>query len=80
MLNINTQAVSDSEAIESLAIDENQGVALVEFQNGGKYTYRNVAKSAFSNLLEFTDQSIGGWVNNNLVDNKEVTFDYGYTA
>ena len=58
-----------SSAVNQLNVDELEGIAQVEFKNGGKYTYFDVAKDAIRNLLykSTPDTSLGEWVNNNLL-------------
>ena len=66
MTNLN---VTNSSAITTLNVDEQEQIAQVEFKNGSKYTYFGVAKDAIRNLLykSTPDTSIGQWVNNNLL-------------
>jgi hypothetical protein len=78
MQTIKTQALSDSEAINALSVDKDALTAQVEFKGGEKYTYRNVALRAIQALLDNPTQSIGAWVNNNLVDGDTTSFVYGY--
>ena len=61
--------VNNSSAINTLNVDETEGLAQVEFTNGQKYTYFGVAKDAIRNLLykSTPDTSLGEWVNNNLL-------------
>ena len=81
MLTINTKRLQDSEAITALSVaKEPFGTAQVEFQNGRKYTYRDVALNAIQDLLDNPDQSVGAWVNNNCVDGKDTSFVYGYES
>ena len=58
-----------SSAVTQLNVDELEGIAQVEFKNGGKYTYFDVAKDAIRDLLykSTPDTSLGQWVNNNLL-------------
>ena len=69
-----------SSAVNQLNVDELEGIAQVEFKNGGKYTYFDVAKDAIRELLFNTspDYSIGSWVNRNLL-NTERTYQLGFT-
>ncbi len=69
-----------SSAVNQLNVDELEGIAQVEFKNGGKYTYFDVAKDAIRELLFNTspDYSIGSWVNRNLL-NTERTYKLGFT-
>ena len=73
MQTIKTQALLDSEAINALSVDKDALTAQVEFKGGEKYTYRNVALRAIQNLLDNPTQSIGSWVNNNLVKSDRAT-------
>ncbi len=68
----------DSSAINALSVDRDNLTAQVEFKGGTKYTYRNVAFRAIQNLLDNPSQSIGTWVNNNLVAGEGTSFVYGY--
>ena len=70
-----------SSAVTQLNVDELEGIAQVEFKNGGKYTYFDVAKDAIRDLLykSTPETSIGLWVNNNLV-NAERRYDFGFTS
>ena len=69
-----------SSAVNQLNVDELEGIAQVEFKNGGKYTYFDVAKDAIRELLFNTspDYSIGSWVNRNLLST-ERTYQLGFT-
>ena len=78
MQTIKTQALSDSEAINALSVDKDALTAQVEFKGGERYTYRNVTLKAIQKLLDNPSQSIGAWVNNNLVDGDTTSFVYGY--
>ena len=78
MQTIKTQALLDSEAINALSVDKDNLTAQVEFKGGERYTYRNVALRAIQQLLDNPQQSIGAWVNNNLVDGETTSFVYGY--
>ena len=70
-----------SSAVTQLNVDELEGIAQVEFTNGNKYTYFDVAKDAIRDLLYNSkpDTSIGSWVNTNLV-NAERRYDFGFTS
>ena len=70
-----------SSAVNQLNVDELEGIAQVEFKNGGKYTYFGVAKEAIRDLLfkSTPDTSIGKWVNENLL-NAETRYDFGFTS
>ena len=78
MQTIKTQSLLDSEAINALSVDKDALTAQVEFKGGERYTYRNVALRAIQQLLDNPQQSIGAWVNNNLVDGETTSFVYGY--
>ena len=78
MQTIKTQSLKDSEAINALSVDKDALTAQVEFKGGERYTYRNVALRAIQQLLDNPSQSIGAWVNNNLVDGDTTSFVYGY--
>ena len=69
-----------SSAVNQLNVDELQGIVQVEYKNGGKYTYFDVAVDAIRELLYDAkpDTSIGQWVNNNLL-NTERTYKFGFT-
>ena len=71
---------TESSAVNSLQLDPELGQAQVEFSNGNKYTYFDVNKSAIARLIETPVQSIGTWVNNNLVNGEGVTFDDGFAT
>ena len=68
-----------SSAITQLNVDELEGIAQVEFKNGRKYTYFDVAKDAIRDLLykSTPDTSLGQWVNNNLLSTK-VRYQFGF--
>ena len=69
-----------SSAVTQLNVDELEGIAQVEFTNGKKYTYFDVAKDAIRELLfnSKPDTSIGQWVNNNLL-NTQRPYKLGFT-
>ena len=71
--------VTNSSAITSLNVDELEGIAQVEFKNGRKYTYFDVAKDAIRDLLykSTPDTSLGQWVNNNLLST-ERRYQFGF--
>ena len=56
-----------SEAVSKLSVDALAGKAVVTFQNGLIYAYKNVSKRAIINVLFNPDISLGFWVNRNLV-------------
>ena len=70
-----------SSAVNQLNVDEVERIAQVEFTNGKKYTYFDVAKDAIRDLLykSTPDTSLGQWVNNNLV-NAECRYDFGFAS
>ena len=59
-----------SSAVSQLNVDELERIAQVEYKNGKKYTYFDVATDAIRELLfnSKPDTSIGQWVNNNLLN------------
>ena len=71
MQTINTQ----SSCVDSLQVDKELGEAKVTFSNGNSYNYFNVSKYEIKRLLDAPTQSIGQWVNNNLV-NADTEFEY----
>tara|TARA_R100000458_G_scaffold36723_1_gene34181 strand:- start:376 stop:594 length:219 start_codon:yes stop_codon:yes gene_type:complete len=66
---------TESSAVNSLQVDPDTCEAKVEFVNGNKYDYFNVSEYAIRRLLDTPNQSIGAWVNNNLV-NADTQFEY----
>ena len=76
MLSITTE----SSAVNSLELDKESGQVQVEFSNGNKYTYFDVSKRAIARLINTPEQSIGQWVNNNLVNGEGVTYDLGFAS
>ena len=69
-----------SSAVTQLNVDELEGIAQVQYTNGGKYTYFDVAKDAIREVLFNTspDYSIGSWVNRNLLST-ERSYKLGFT-
>ena len=65
----------ESSCIDELQLDQETGEAKVTFSNGNSYNYFNVSKYAIKRLLDAPTQSIGQWVNNNLV-NADTEFEY----
>jgi len=65
----------ESSCIDELQLDQETGEAKVTFSNGNSYNYFNVSKYAIKRLLDSPTQSIGQWVNNNLV-NADTEFEY----
>ena len=65
----------ESSCVSSLQVDPETGEAKVTFTNGNSYDYFNVEKFAIKRLLDAPTQSIGQWVNNNLV-NADTEFEY----
>ncbi len=70
----------DSSAVESLSLDRPSRTALVEFKNGKKYTYSNVNDSAIESALLNPKQSIGQWVNKNLIQDPKVDYTLGFAT
>ena len=69
-----------SSAVSQLNVDELETIAQVEYKNGKKYTYFDVATDAIRELLfnSKPDTSIGQWVNNNLL-NTQRPYQLGFT-
>ena len=69
-----------SSAVNQLNVDELERTAQVEFKNGGKYTYFDVAADAIRDLLykSTPETSIGQWVNENLLST-ERSYKLGFT-
>ena len=69
-----------SSAVSQLNVDELERIAQVEYKNGKKYTYFDVATDAIRELLfnSKPDTSIGQWVNNNLL-NTQRPYQFGFT-
>ena len=69
-----------SSAVSQLNVDELERIAQVEFKNGRKYTYFDVAKDAIRDLLynSTPETSIGNWVNEELLST-ERTYQLGFT-
>ena len=69
-----------SSAVNQLNVDELERIAQVEFKNGGKYTYFDVAKDAIRDLLynSTPETSIGNWVNEELLSTQR-TYKLGFT-
>ena len=65
----------ESSWIDELQLDQETGEAKVTFSNGNSYNYFNVSKFEIKRLLDAPTQSIGQWVNNNLV-NADTEFEY----
>ncbi len=70
---------TESSCVNSLQLDQELGQAQVEFSNGNKYTYFDVSKRAIARLINTPEQSIGQWVNNNLV-NADTYFEDGFAV
>ena len=75
MLSITTE----SSAVNSLQLDPELGQAQVEFNNGNKYTYFDVSKKEIARLIDTPAQSLGAWVNKNLV-NADTYFEDGFVT
>ena len=69
-----------SSAVSQLNVDELERIAQVEYKNGKKYTYFDVAADAIRDLLykSTPETSIGQWVNNNLLST-ERSYQIGFT-
>ncbi len=65
----------ESSCVDTLQLDPETGEAKVTFSNGNSYNYFNVSKFEIKRLLDAPTQSIGRWVNNNLV-NADTEFEY----
>ncbi len=65
----------ESSCVSSLQVDQELGQAKVTFTNGNSYDYFDVNKKEIERLLDAPTQSIGQWVNNNLV-NADTEFQY----
>ena len=69
----------ESSCVESLQLDKELGQAQVEFNNGNKYTYFDVSKKEIARLIDTPAQSLGAWVNKNLV-NADTYFEDGFAT
>lgn len=56
-----------STAIAQLFVSPLRGIAIVQFKNGGIYSYKNVSRRAILNILVNRSISMGFWVNRNLL-------------
>ena len=70
---------TESSAVNSLQLDPELGQAQVEFNNGNKYTYFDVSKKEIARLIDTPAQSLGAWVNKNLV-NADTYFEDGFAT
>ena len=70
---------TESSAVNSLQLDPELGQAQVEFTNGNKYTYFDVSKKEIARLIDTPAQSLGAWVNKNLV-NADTYFEDGFVT
>ena len=70
---------TESSAVNSLQLDPELGQAQVEFNNGNKYTYFDVSKKEIARLIDTPAQSLGAWVNKNLV-NADTYFEDGFVV
>ena len=70
---------TESSAVNSLQLDPDLGQAQVEFNNGNKYTYFDVSKKEIARLIDTPAQSLGAWVNKNLV-NADTYFEDGFVT
>lgn len=59
-----------SDACQCVYVSPLKGTAVVVFNNGAAYTYKNVSRRAITNLLLNPNMSLGFWVNNNCVHAK----------
>ena len=75
------QTITDFESscVNSLQLDPELGQAQVEFNNGNKYTYFDVSKKEIARLIDTPAQSLGAWVNKNLV-NADTYFEDGFVT
>ena len=72
--------VRNSTCADGVAVDLLTGTASVLFANGAVYNYTNVSRRAIANLLLNRNMSLGFWINDNLKDNKRVSFTQSYDA
>ena len=70
---------TESSAVNSLQLDQELGQAQVEFNNGNKYTYFDVSKKEIARLIDTPAQSLGAWVNKNLVKS-DTYFEDGFVT
>ena len=70
---------TESSCVNSLQLDPELGQAQVEFNNGNKYTYFDVSKKEIARLIDTPAQSLGAWVNKNLV-NADTYFEDGFVT
>ena len=70
---------TESSCVNSLQLDPELGQAQVEFTNGNKYTYFDVSKKEIARLIDTPAQSLGAWVNKNLV-NADTYFEDGFVT
>jgi len=70
---------TESSCVNSLQLDQELGQAQVEFSNGNKYTYFDVSKKEIARLIDTPAQSLGAWVNKNLV-NADTYFEDGFVT
>ena len=61
-----------SSCVANLKINADKHIAIVEYNNGGKYLYSNVDFSAMYDLIYRNMDSIGTWVIDNLKNNEAV--------
>ena len=69
----------ESSCVDSLQLDPETGEAKVTFSNGNKYTYFDVSKKEIARLIDTPAQSLGAWVNKNLV-NADTYFEDGFVT
>ena len=70
---------TESSAVNSLQLDQELGQAQVEFNNGNKSPYFDVSKKEIARLIDTPAQSLGAWVNKNLV-NADTYFEDGFVT
>ena len=54
-----------SDACQCVYVSPLKGAAVVVFNNGAAYTYKNVSRRAIANLMLNPNMSLGFWVNAN---------------
>ena len=70
---------TESSAVSSLQVDQELGQAKVTFNNGNSYNYFDVSKKEIARLIDTPAQSLGAWVNKNLV-NADTYFEDGFVT
>ena len=69
----------ESSAVETLSLEPETGTVQVGFFSGD-YTYYGVSKRAIQKLIDTPAQSIGQWVNKNLVNDPQVDYTFGFAT